>query len=345
MGNSVVSIRDVAEKAGVSLGTVSRVLNDHPSVRADRRQRVKEAIADLDFHPDVFAQSLRRGTSKTLGIVIPDLRNPFFAELAHHVELAARRRGYKLLLACSEEDPALETEHLESLSSWRVDGVVLAPVGDAAHGGPPRAAPLVVIDRSLDALAVVAADHRGGARLATDYLLSLGHRRIGCVAGPANVAAARERLAGFLDAVAAARERLGVAIDERVVHAAFDCDAGRQAGEALLTLKTPPTAIFASSDQQAIGAMRAAADRGFEIPRQLSIVGFDGILVSDLVTPRLTTVMQPVAAIAEAAIARLLAGDDAAGAQRFACTLVIRESCAPAPAEGGGPPVVKNERR
>jgi LacI family transcriptional regulator len=345
MGNSAVSIRDVAEKAGVSLGTVSRVLNDNPSVRPDRRQRVKAAIADLDFHPDVFAQSLRRGTSKTFGIVIPDLRNPFFAELAHHVELAARRRGYKLLLACSEEDPALEAEHLESLGSRRVDGVVLAPVGDAAPGGRSRVGPLIVIDRSLEAHAVVAADHRGGARLATDYLLSLGHRRIGCVAGPANVATARERLAGFLDAVAAARARLGAAIDDHVVRAAFDCDTGRQAGEALLALETPPTAIFASSDQQAIGAMRAAADRGFEVPRRLSIVGFDGILVSDLVKPRLTTVMQPLAAIAEAAIERLVAGDDGAGAQRFACTLVIRESCAPAPDDGGGKPASNDQGR
>lgn len=327
-----IGIRDVAERAGVALGTVSRVLNDHPSVTPELRNRVKAVIEELQYHPDPNAQSMRSKTSRLLGIVVPDLTNPYFAELVQSVERSAAARGLSVIVMSSQEDAAAEADRIRALASRKVDGVVLVPTSGFHSVGAPKNLPLVIIDRAIEDRPLVAADHRAGARVAAEYLLSLGHRRIGIAAGPEASAPGRDRLAGFVDAIAAALGSPPSA--DLVVRGAFDYESGRVAGLALLDRPPAerPTAVFASSDQQAIGCLRAAVDLGIPVPSHLSVVGFDGIFVTNVVTPRLTTVVQPIAEIADAAVAALVDPDRMPRAGEpllFACRLVERESCAP----------------
>ncbi len=326
------TIRDVARQAGVSVGTVSRVVNGHPSVTDAKRRVVLQVIADLGFQPDTAAQSLRRGTNRTLGVIIPDLRNPFFAELMQRIELRAKERGYSVLFASSDEQAESEEELIANLVRRKVEGVVLVPSNRAETIANPGGVRLVVVDRHIAGHPFVAADHRAGARAAADYLVSLGHRRIACISGPENSFVARERLAGFMDVMASHLAEAGLSPATCVTSAPFDYEGGREAAKALLAEDGPrPTAVFACSDQQAIGVLRTAFDLRIVIPDQLSVVGFDGILISDLVAPRLTTSAQPMALIANCATDLLISGEplDNAASHIFPCTMVLRETCAP----------------
>jgi LacI family transcriptional regulator len=326
------TIRDVASKAGVSVGTVSRVVNGHPSVTEAKKRAVLDVIAELGFRPDAAAQSLRRGTNRTLGVVIPDLRNPFFAELMQHIELRAKEHGYSVLFASSDEQADSEAELIANLVRRKVEGVVLVPSNRAETIANPDGVRLVVVDRRVAGHPFVAADHRAGARMASEYLVSLGHRRIACISGPENSFVARERLAGFMDVMAARLAEAGLDPASCVISAPFDYNGGREAAKALLADGGPaPTAIFACSDQQAIGVLRAAFDRRIAVPDRLSVIGFDDILISDLVAPRLTTAAQPIASIANCATDLLIGGEplDARASHIFPCTMVRRETCAP----------------
>jgi LacI family transcriptional regulator len=323
-------IRDVAERAGVAVGTVSRVLNKHPSVTAEVRARVEAVIAELGYQPDPFARSMRSKVSRLIGIVIPDLTNPFFAELVQSAERAATVHGHNVIFMSSFDDVAKEADRLLQLAGRKVDGIIIVPTSGHHSLKPPKGMPLIAVDRLLDDQPGIAADHRGGARIAVDYLVGLGHRRIACIAGPSGSTPARERLQGYMDVMATLGDE-GIAT---VVDAAFDYESGREAGAFLLARPRDerPTAIFASSDQQAIGCLRAANDVGIPVPAGLSIVSFDGIPLSDLVTPRLTTVVQPMSEIADAAIACLLGQREMPKPGQpdlFACRLAIRESSAP----------------
>lgn len=325
------TIRDVARKAGVSVGTVSRVVNGHPSVTEAKKHAVLQVIAELGFQPDAAAQSLRRGTNRTLGVIVPDLRNPFFAELMQRIELRAKERGYSVLFASSDEQVDSEAELIANLVRRKVEGVVVVPSNRAETIANPDGVRLVVVDRHIAGHPFVATDHRSGARMAAEYLVSLGHQRIACISGPENSFVARERLAGFMDVMVARLAEAGLDPACCVISAPFDYEGGREAAKALLADNGPrPTAIFACSDQQAIGVLRAAFDRRIAIPGQLSVVGFDGILISDLVVPRLTTVVQPVASIANCATDLLIGGEplDAAADHIFPCALALRETCA-----------------
>ncbi|WP_026789793.1 LacI family DNA-binding transcriptional regulator [Pleomorphomonas oryzae] len=328
------TIRDVARKAGVSVGTVSRVVNGHPSVTEAKKNIVLRVIAELGFQPDAAAQSLRRGTNRTLGVIIPDLRNPFFAELMQRIELRAKEHGYSVLFASSDEQVDSEAELIANLVRRKVEGVVVVPSNRAETIANPDGIRLVVVDRQIAGHPFVAADHRAGARMAADYLVSLGHRRIACISGPENSFVARERLAGFMDVMAAHFVEVGLDPASWVISAPFNYEGGHEAAKTLLAEDGPkPTAVFACSDQQAIGVLRAAFDRRIAIPDRLSVVGFDGILISDLVVPRLTTAAQPVALIANCATDLLIGGEplDAATSHIFPCAMALRETCAPLP--------------
>lgn len=337
------TIRDVARKAGVSVGTVSRVVNGHPSVTEARKRAVLDVIAELGFQPDAAAQSLRRGTNRTLGVIIPDLRNPFFAELMQRIELRAKERGYSVLFASSDEQADSEAELITNLARRKVEGVVVVPSNRAEAIANPDGVRLVVVDRRIAGHPFVAADHRAGARMAAEYLVSLGHRRIACISGPENSFVARERLAGFMDVMATCLAEAGSHPASCIMSAPFTYEGGHEAAKALLAEDGPkPTAIFACSDQQAIGVLRAAFDRRIAVPDQLSVVGFDGILISDLVAPRLTTAAQPLASIANCATDLLIGGEplDPTATHIFPCTMALRETCAPPPESGAQTEVV-----
>ena len=215
----------------MSVGTVSRVVNGHPSVTEAKKRVVLQVIAELGFQPDAAAQSLRRGTNRTLGVIIPDLRNPFFAELMQRIELRAKERGYSVLFASSDEQVDSEAELIANLVRRKVEGVVVVPSNRAETIANPDGVRLVVVDRRIAGHPFVAADHRAGARMAAEYLVSLGHRRITCIAGPENSFVARERLAGFMDVMASRLVEAGLDPASCVISAPFNYEGGRDSAE------------------------------------------------------------------------------------------------------------------
>lgn len=305
---SKVGIRDVAKLAGVSTGTVSRVLNDHPSVTKELRARVDGIIKELGYMPDPSARSMRSKVSRLIGIVIPDLTNPFFSELVQSAEQAAANHGYNIIVMTSFDHAAKEADRIRQLTSRKVDGIILVPSNDFHTLKLPKGLPIVVVDRLMPGYSGIAADHRNGVRLGVEHLLKLGHRRIGFISGPKHSVPANDRLRGYLDAMEQAGGGMELGASPLIAEAAFDYESGRSAGNYLLARarNERPTAIFASSDQQAIGCMRAAHDLGIPIPAALSVVGFDGIPLASMTTPRLTTVKQPIQEVAAAAVAVLL---------------------------------------
>ncbi|MDI5928159.1 LacI family DNA-binding transcriptional regulator [Rhizobium leguminosarum] len=334
---SKVGIREVAKLAGVSTGTVSRILNDHPSVTNELRARVTAIIKDLGYTPDPSARSMRGKVSRLIGIVIPDLTNPFFAELVQSAEQAAANHGYNIIVMTSFDHAAKEADRIKQLTSRKVDGIMLVPSNDFHTLKLPKGLPIVVVDRLMPGYSGIAADHRNGVRLGVEHLLQLGHRRIGFISGPGHSVPANDRLRGYLDAIEQAGERADgtrMAGPPLIAEAAFDYESGRSAGNYLLARarNERPTAIFASSDQQAIGCMRAAHDLGIPIPAALSILGFDGIPLASMTTPRLTTVKQPIQDIAAAAVAVLLNKQTAPELDNpilFACEILKGETTAP----------------
>ncbi|MGA2493413.1 MAG: LacI family DNA-binding transcriptional regulator [Roseiarcus sp.] len=334
----MAKIVDVARRAGVSVGSVSRVINEHPSVSPATRERVEIAVRELGYVPNAIAGSLRSRRSKTIGLIIPDVTNPFFSELALHVERSAAAAGYNVILGNSDNSAERQKHYLRALAVRRVDGIILAP----ARGIDPSfefEIPLVGVDREVAGRQFVASDNRAGAKSATEYLLRLGHRFIACVAGPKDLPNAQERRMGYEDVALPILRSAGVDPSAYIVSAHFSYDSGYAAIRRLMDVAPRPTAIFASSDQQAIGALRAAADLGLAVPGDLSIVGFDDIPLANLVMPRLTTVGQPVAKIGVLAmqlLLDLLSGGSVPRRRRhlLATSLQIRQSCAPPNASG-----------
>jgi LacI family transcriptional regulator len=329
----VAKIQEVARRAGVSVGSVSRVINKHPTVSLPTRTRVELAIRQLGYVPNALARSLRSRRSHTLGLIIPDVTNPFFGELAKYIDHAAAAAGYSLILGNSDNSVEKERLYLHALATRRVDGLILVPANETRPAFN-LSLPLVGVDREVAGRPFVASDHGAGARAATEHLVTLGHQIIGCIAGPPAIPAALERRQGYASVAEPLLRAIGLDPDAYLVIGVFDYETGCAAARRLLTEVTPrPTAIFASSDQQAIGAMRAAADLGIVVPRELSIIGFDNIPLAELVTPRLTTVAQPVSELGVASVEALL--EVLAGARRrprrrlLAASLRLRDSCAP----------------
>ncbi len=276
-------MRDVAALAGVSLKTVSRVINEEPGVAEATNRRVGEAISELGFRRNDLARSLRQGrTSSTLGLVIEDVANPFYSAIAQAVEAAARARGFMLITASCEEDPRRERELVEALLRRRVDALLLVPASrDHGYLDPARSegTPVVFVDRppaGLDA-DVVLLDNLGGARAAVEHLLAHGHRRIAMVADPGELYTAAERLTGYREALEAA----GIAVREELVRTGtHDAQHAEAAVHELLALPPDrrPTALFAGNNRNSVGALRAL--RGAE--HELALVGFDDFELADL---------------------------------------------------------------
>jgi LacI family transcriptional regulator len=317
---------------------VSRVINEHPTVTPVIRERVKLAIRELGYVPNAIAGGLRSRRNKTIGLIIPDVTNPFFSELALHVERSAAAAGYNVIVGNSDNSVDQETRYLRAFAVRRVDGIILVPASETSHFAE-IAIPIVGVDREAGRHPFVASDNRAGAKSAIEYLRLLGHQLIACVAGPRSLPTAQERCMGYEDVALPILRSAGVDPSAYIVSADFSYDSGYAATRRLLEVAPRPTAIFASSDQQAIGGLRAAADFGLAVPRDLSIVGFDDIPIANLVMPRLTTVGQPVAKIGVLAMQLLL--DLLAGAATprrrrhlLATFLQIRQSCAPPNASG-----------
>lgn len=325
-------IREVARRASVSVGTVSRVINNNPTVAPAIRERVEAVIRELGYRPNTLARGLRSQRTHTLGLVIPDVANPFFSALAKEIEQAAGRKGYSLILGNSGESRSAEQLYLGMLADRQVDGLMIVPGAGTKSISLPRKIAIVIVDRPLRRHPVVASDHCKGAAQAVAHLIELGHRRIACIAGPRRLVVAAERYRGYQQIMRRYTPPEELEKCGWVESANFGYEFGYRAALRLLATDPRPTAIFAGSDRHAIGALRAARDAGLEVPSDLSIIGFDDIPLASVVTPRLSTVAQPIAAISERAVAKVLqihAGESIVKRERFDTELKIRDSCSP----------------
>jgi LacI family transcriptional regulator len=328
----MATMRDVAKAAGVSIATVSATLSRAAYVSPELQARVNAAVELLGYERNSMASGLKRGQTSLIGLIVSDVTNPFFTELVDHVQNAARHAGYSVLLGISDHDPAREAELLRLMRSHQAAGTILCPAGDAADGvGPLGRMRLVAVDNAAPALGVdtVELDNRRAAALAARHCLDLGHRRIAVVAGPARQYVSRERLAGFEAALADEGAPLA---PDLLLNGEFRLEEAYRAAQALLAQESLPTAIFVSNNLMLIGVMRALAEAGLSVPRDMSVVSIDDFPWASAFQPALTVVRQPVAEMAGAALARLLArlsGDDSPPDHaRLAPELVIRGSCA-----------------
>ncbi|MGH9397148.1 MAG: LacI family DNA-binding transcriptional regulator [Terriglobia bacterium] len=301
------TIRDVARLAEVSLGTVSKVINKKGKVSPELTQRVLRAMEALDYHPDQIARSLKVRQTQTIGMVIPDITNPFFTEVIRGVEGEGRAHGYSLILCDSNEDPSLEQANLNTLFSRRVDGVLLAPTDAqiAQDRITRRRFPVVFFDRippSFTGSAVVT-DNLGAAFEATHHLIGLGHRGLAIITGRLNLSSGLDRLEGFRKAL----QQAGLPLREEYLRQGdFQLESGYRCGLELLQLAIPPTGIFCCNNQMTLGLMRALAEMRVTCPGQVSVLGFDDFPWAANFSPRLTTIAQPSVEMGEKAMQMLL---------------------------------------
>jgi DNA-binding LacI/PurR family transcriptional regulator len=294
--NNPVTMRQIAERAQVSIGTVSHVINGTAKVREKLRQRVLEAIRSLGYQPSQLARGLRRNQTSMLVMIIPDVTNPFFPAVVRGVEDVAYRGSFRLVLCNTDNDPRKEVSYLNELSSYRPAGWLVIPSVDSeiapylkpAASGPP----VVCIDRQPKGWNgdVVLVANEEGAHCAARHLLRMGHRHLAVITGPLHLANAVERLKGFKRALAEAK----VSIEpDYVQEARFERHSGYQAATRLLRMLPRPTAIFACNDLMALGVLLAAREFGLRCPEDISIVGFDNLDFAEFTAPALTTVCQP----------------------------------------------------
>ncbi|MDU9389447.1 LacI family DNA-binding transcriptional regulator [Pseudomonas sp. zfem002] len=333
----MATIKDVAALAGISYTTVSHVLNKTRPVSEPVRLKVEAAIAELDYVPSAVARSLKARSTATIGLLVPNSVNPYFAELARGIEDACERNGYCVILCNSDDDPQKQRSYLRVLLEKRIDGLVVASVGedrDLLDSLSRVRTPMVIVDRALEGVNadLVRIDHEQGAYLATRHLLDLGHTDIACINGPEGTSVAKLRLAGFLRAMTEA----GVTPREgRVVSSDFTSLGGYGAAAQLLSHQRP-TAIFAGNDMIGMGVLRAAAERNITVPGELSVIGFDDIQMCQYVYPALTTVGQSIRELGEMAASLLLrrvSGQEVGLVEQriVAPKIVLRESTAPSP--------------
>lgn len=300
----MTTIREVAESAGVSYATVSHVINNTRLVSPETRERVLAAMKALNYRPNALARSLRQGKTNTIGLVLPDSANPFFAEISRSIEDEAFKKGYSVFLCNTELDTQRELFYVDVLSKKQVDGIIFVAAGDQADSLDfllERNMPVVMIDRDVPNVEVdaVLTDHQLGGFLATRHLLDLGHRRIACIAGPSSITPSAERMIGYRRAL----EEAGIPYDENlVVRGDYHAQSGMEITHFFLKMNPRPTAIFALNDLMALGALRAAAEAGYSVPRDLAVVGYDDLEITHFTNPPLTTIAQPKKEIGAQAI-------------------------------------------
>jgi LacI family transcriptional regulator len=333
--SSNITIFEVAAQAGVSYGTVSRVLNNDPHVRLETRERVNRVIHDLGYVVNRQARSLAGGKTHIIGILVPDLGTGYIGEIIQGIDTELQLAGYDLMLYTTHRTPILEADYVASLAQGMVDGLILVlprnpeDYIDKLNG---RHFPFVLVDHQgwgNECPAVCAANWQG-AYNATEYLIQLGHTRIGFLTGWMDLGAAVDRLEGYKSALWAHH----IPFDEDLVRrSTFHQLDGYNSAIELLNLPTPPTAIFASNDVMAFGTMDAIREQGKRIPEDISIIGFDDIPQASIIHPALTTVRQPLRNMGSIAAQLLfdLLKNPALPPKRIELPtgLVVRDSCQP----------------
>lgn len=306
----MASLQEVARRAKVSIATVSRVLNKSQKVVPETRAIVEQALRDLEYRPSRVARRLRMkdGRAHLVGLIIPDIQNPFYAEIARGVEDAAYAAEYALLLCNSDESSEKEQFYLDVMRSESVDGVVLPPFDetDAAVSAIMKTGmPVVCVDRSLskEKTDLVEVDNYRGAFEAVTHLIERGHKSIGLIEGRIQVSTNRERRRGYLDALAEA----GIPMRKDLMREGdFRQESGRLLAGQLLDMKRPPTALFALNNLMTIGALDAIHQRNLKVPVDVAIVGFDDLPFAEALDPPLTVVRQPAYEVGRQAMELLL---------------------------------------
>lgn len=320
---------DVALRAGVSTAVVSYVINSGPRpVAAQTRQRVLDAIQVLGYRPNAAARALKLRSTEMIGLVTPDNSNPLFAELSRAIEEAAYDLGYALLLTNSAGRPSLEQKQLRNLASRQVDGLLLVsetPSPDLSEL-IDAGVPVILLNRAegLEGVSSIGVDFKHAAQLGVEHLIGHGHTSIGLVVGLDGIGSSRERETGWRDAL-----RLAGLPEGPIARTEFTRDGGYEAGKRLLESANAPTAIFASSDMQAVGVLRALHEAGVAVPEGIAVVSFDGSPESEFTWPPLTVVQQPVQDMARDAVLSLVTSSTLVGAHHvmYKAKLVIRRSC------------------
>jgi DNA-binding LacI/PurR family transcriptional regulator len=323
-----VGIRDVAERAGVSAATVSRVLNGSATVHETKRGQVLAAISELGYRPNRMASNLRRQQVQMIGVVISDIENPHFTEMVRAVEDAAYLKGYRILLCNTDEDPAKQSDYLGVLAAERVAGAIISPT----EADAPEISELIDLGICVVAFDRAVADWRAdavlptnvdGGRLGTEHLVGIGHKRVGFVGGPLGIETAAERLQGYEQAMSAAGLR------PRVVQGDFRVEGGRRAARELI--EKGATALLVANNMMTVGVLQAIREAGQRIPADVALVSIDDPPWAQLTDPPLTTLAQPVRAMADAAmellLQRLEGGRKRSKRQVFEFELRHRRSC------------------
>ncbi len=288
------TLKDVAAKAGVHPSTVSRVLRDkeHPLISPETRERILVAARELDYQPDQVARSLRLKKSHTIGLIIPDISNPFFAEIARSIEIKSNESGYSLIVCNTNEDQSKEDHFISNLLSRGLDGLIIAPVQDSDQHIQElvkKHFPFVLIDRCFEHFTTnaVISDNQQSAFRAVAYLVAKGHRRIGFVGGRRGIYTIQKRLQGYRDAV------VHFNLDDNpdlIAGTGFTFDSGYTATRALIALAEPPTALLVSGNMISFGAIKAIQDAGWSVPADLSVIGFTDHFLASMLSSPLTSI-------------------------------------------------------
>jgi LacI family transcriptional regulator len=331
----MATIRDVAREAGVSPATVSRYLNGNIELPAETAGRIDAVSKRLDYRPNLLAKRLSLGSSETIGLVTPEIANPFFAALAAAAEAEARRAGFSILLSSTGGDLEMEAASIDRLAARHVDGLLV--LTNRVDDGRLRdlidgRTDVVVLDEDVPGARVtrIFVENEAGSRDATRHLIAAGHRRIAHIGGPEQLLSTEERFAGFARAMAEA----GLEVEDGLVRfGPYERAHGRDATRAILA-NGRPTAVFTGSDYIAIGVLEELAAHGLSVPGDLSLASFDDMPFADLLSPPITTVRQPIEALGRLGIRTLLAqirGEETPPIQRLPTELVIRRSVGPPP--------------
>ncbi|MDA8068320.1 MAG: LacI family DNA-binding transcriptional regulator [Actinomycetota bacterium] len=333
-----VGMREVAERAGVAISSVSRTLSGHPDVSEEMREQVMAAVSELGYKPDLLAQGLRSRSSLSIGFVAGDISNPLFAQIARGAEVKLRENEYSMLLTNSLVEPDLDRQNIELLEQRRADGLIVLLVSETHEPTLNALAnltvPLVVVERDLPPrihASKVVSDHAAGVSAAVEHLLELGHRRIAIIGGP-DVRPTRQRLESA-ERVLAERGLDPSSLIAR--NGLFSEEHGVQATAEMLNLPEPPTALIAGSNQIMAGALQVISEKGLELGRELSFIGYDDIAVAKVYRPPISVVERDLVAIGEVAAELLLTHvrDHNSEPQEVVLPTryIRRGSCGPAP--------------
>ena len=324
----MASIREVAKLANVSPATVSRVMNGTARVDEEKKQRVLAAIKETGFVPNEVARSLFKKSAKLIGLILPSIENPFFAQLAGAIERCADKHGYRLVLCNTGSVTEKEKAAMQMLSSMNADGIILTTSNEELREFTENCSiPIIVTDRVFQGsnkLKYVHCDHYKGGRMAAEHLIDCGCKSIVCIKGQQEISSARDRYDGYRDVC---KER---GIKEQTVDSAYDFEEGMKVTEEILETFKDVDGIIACNDMVAISAYKVLHKRGIKVPEQIQIIGFDDIALAKLMTPELTTIGQPVKEIGAKAAELIIFKDKYAKEDKqeyiFEASLVERET-------------------